>query len=110
MPPWTRDAIENSKRYVGVRFAQVHAAAIFADQGLAQCSINGFARARRQAPKLALRQWTLMRAVAAGTTVRALIELGWILSGKHRTPAARFFADRGDVRGGRQVKSRSARR
>ena len=106
MPAGTCDAIENSKRYVGVRLTQVHAAAIFADQRLAQGSINGFARARRQAPKLALRQWTLMRAVAAGACVRTLIELGWILSGKHKSRAARFFADRGGVRGGRQVKSR----
>ena len=106
MPAGTCDAIENSKRYVGVRLTQVHAAAIFADQGLAQCSINGFARARRQAPKLALRQWTLMRAVAAGACVRTLIELGWILSGKHKSRAARFFADRGGVRGARPVKSR----
>ena len=105
MPAGTCDAIENSKRYVGVRLAQVHAAAIFADQGLAQCSINGFARARRQAPKLALRQWTLMRAVAAGARVRTLIELGWTLSGQHKSRAARFSADRGDVRGGRQAKS-----
>ena len=106
MPPWTRDAIENSKRYVGVRFAQMHAAAVFADQRLAQCSLNGFARAWRQAPTLALRQWTLMRAVAAGARVRTLIELGWILSGKHKSRAARFFADRGGVRGARPVKSR----
>ena len=106
MPPWTRDAIENSKRYVGVRFAQVHAAAVFADQRLAQCSLNGFARAWRQAPKLALRQWTLMRAVTAGARVRTLIELGLILSGQHKSRAARFFADRGGARGGRQVKPR----
>jgi hypothetical protein len=106
MPAGTCDAIENSKRYVGVRLTQVHAAAIFADQRLAQGSINGFARARRQAPKLALRQWTLMRAVAAGARVRTLIELGWTLSGQHKSRAARFFADRGGVSGGRQKKSR----
>ena len=106
MPAWACNAIENSKGDGGMRLAQMHAAAVFADQRLAQCSLNGFARAWRQAPKLALRQWTLMRAVAAGARVRTLIELGWILSGKHKSRAARFFADRGGVRGGRQVKSR----
>ena len=106
MPAWTRDAIENSKRDVGMRLAQMHAAAVFADQSVAQSMLNGVTRARRQAPKLVFSQWTLMRAVAAGARVRTLIELGWILSGKHKSRAARFFADHGGVRGGRQVKSR----
>ena len=45
MPAWACNAIENSKGDGGMRLAQMHAAAVFADQRVAQSMLNGVTRA-----------------------------------------------------------------
>src|SRR4051812_9621485 len=84
MPPRPRDPVQHAERHVGVRLAQMHAAAVVADEDVPMSARDRVARARGKARHFAFIQRALMRFIAAGAAVRAFIELGWILSWEHK--------------------------
>src|SRR5258706_1348596 len=86
MPARAGDAVQNAQRHVRVRFAQVDAAAILANERSSARAPDRAARARRQPRELVLAQQALVRLVASGAAVGTLIELGWGLSRGHRDP------------------------